>query len=336
MKPISLLLIAGTTLLLIGMAFILVRSVVSRNKAPDDVLSTISDPFFLAYCKSQMAEWDTNGDGKLSSDEAACVTEINLSLIRGEEGDRDAPTGLIEHFTVTIENEEKKIESLAGIEYFTGLTTLNCSEHPISELDISGNTALTSLYCDKNRLSCLDVTNNKVLTTLSCVDNRLSELNVANNPYLTALYCSHNRLTLLDLKNNPALTELSCLNNQLTELNMTNNTNLTILHCANNRLSKLIIKDNTALTGLYCDSNQLPELHVAGNPNLLTLACSGNKLSELDISKNGGLTLFYCSDNPDLKTVYVWSGFDSADPASNFNLYDNNTTALFELAPGSE
>ena len=58
---------------------------------------------------------------------------------------------------------EKEIKSLKGIEYFTALRTLNCSDNELTELDISGNTALDTLDCSYNELTALDVSKNTAL-----------------------------------------------------------------------------------------------------------------------------------------------------------------------------
>ena len=48
---------------------------------------------------------------------------------------------------------EKEIKSLKGIEYFTALRTLNCSDNELTELDLSKNMALENLLCFKNQIS---------------------------------------------------------------------------------------------------------------------------------------------------------------------------------------
>lgn len=73
------------------------------------------DANFQAYVTDEL---DTDGDGTLSADEIAAVTEINC-------GDRS-------------------IASLNGIEYFTNLETLSCQDNLLTALDVSGNTKLTS------------------------------------------------------------------------------------------------------------------------------------------------------------------------------------------------
>ena len=73
---------------------------------------------------------------------------------------------------------ERDIASLAGIEHFTAMTTLNCSQNSLSTLDLSANTALQELYCDQNQLTELDLSHNVALQKLSCNRNQLTSLTV--------------------------------------------------------------------------------------------------------------------------------------------------------------
>ena len=74
----------------------------------------------------------------------------------------------------------KSINNLKGIESFTSLTSLNCSNNQLTTLDVSHNPSLTSLNCYSNKLTTLDVSNNLSLTRLACYNNQLTTLNVEN------------------------------------------------------------------------------------------------------------------------------------------------------------
>jgi Leucine-rich repeat (LRR) protein len=100
--------------------------------------------------------------------------------------------GYIDDIT-SLDVTSKKIVSLSGIEHFTALNVLSCSNNQLTALDLSKNTALTMLYCSDNKLTVLDLSNNTALDTL---------------------YCSYNRLSVLDLSNNTALKYI-CVNNNL-------------------------------------------------------------------------------------------------------------------------
>ena len=123
------------------------------------------DDTFRAYISSitGVAEGGTLSEEKLKS-----VTGINVS------GTSSANGG---------------ITSLKGVEHFTALTWLYCSENQLTSLDVSQNTALTELSCYSNQLTSLDVSHNTALTTLNCYDNQLTSLDVSHNTALTWLDC---------------------------------------------------------------------------------------------------------------------------------------------------
>ena len=191
----------------------------------------------------------------------------------------------------------KSIESLAGIEYFTGLIELSCAGNQLTALDVSNNTALITLYCSFNQLTELDVSSNKALERLKCASNQLTELDVSSNTALKRLYCNTNQLTELDASKNTELTELDCSFNQLTELDVSSNTALYSLSCDVNQLTTLDVSKNTELTGLSCSTNQLTELDVSSNTALTMLYCNTNQLTALDVSNNTALTRLSCADN---------------------------------------
>ena len=272
------------------------------------------DANFQKYIKDVL---DTNKDGSLSEAEIAKVTELTFEY-------PDSPG-------VKMSN----IASLKGIEYFTALTTLDCSEQKLTTLDVSANTNLTTLNCSENRLTSLDLSKNTALTELNCRYNKLTSLDLSKNTALTTLNCSYNKLAALDVSNNTDLNDLICSENQLERLNVSANTALTRLTCNDNKLVALVLGQNTALTTLACDSNQLTSLDVRGNTNLTKLYCGSNQLRTLDLSQNKQLTSLLCAKNQltslDLSSTKVTQ--ESCDTNGNqytLNLKDGDNT--FELS----
>ena len=121
---------------------------------------------------------------------------------------------------VIIGINNKNIEDLKGIEYFTAATMLMCDGNKLQTLDVSKNTKLTQLICYGNKLTSLNVSKNTALTSLHCSDNQLTSLNVSNNTELGMLLCQNNQLTSLDVTNNQKLTTLDCSNNLINETEM--------------------------------------------------------------------------------------------------------------------
>lgn len=118
------------------------------------------------------------------------------------------------------------ISSLKGIEYFIGLTDLDCSNNKLTSLDLSKNTLLERLYCSQNQLTAINVSKNTDLTRLYCDDNKLTLLDVSKNTKLETLSCERNKLKTLDISKNTALTSLSCHENPIGKLDIRNNPKL--------------------------------------------------------------------------------------------------------------
>ena len=102
---------------------------------------------------------DANGDGVLTEAEIAATA---LLEVRGA-------------------------ASLEGIEFFTGLTGLDCSGCDIRTLDVSRNTALEALNCSGNGMTALTLGSNPALKALLAQGNRLTSLDISGCPQLVAL-----------------------------------------------------------------------------------------------------------------------------------------------------
>ena len=202
-----------------------------------------------------VSQKDKDGDGFLSAEEIKSVTILSESGMYTE--------------------EDKKIKSLKGIEYFTSLNHLAIIDHNLSSLDVSKLTNLEHLHIEKNPLTEIDVSNNTKLTTLYCQYNQLTKIDVSQNMDLTLLYCHGNQLTWVDITN------LKKLNNFL---------------CSENKYPILLGEDNVF------NINQLPkgfDVNKASNWQNGSLSGDNTKLTVMDGSKN--VTYDYdCGNN---KTV---------------------------------
>lgn len=241
-----------------------------------NVLDKITDPGFKYYC--ELMEFDADKDGVLTVEEARAVTEINVS----------------EWHKVF-----QKIESLAGIEYFTSITSLKCYGNNISSLDLSKNTLLTELNVATNRLVELDVTNNTKLTALSFGRNLIERIDLSKCPELENLqFYESDFLTTLDVSANPKLKEIVArLCPKLTTLVFANNPALENLYCYSCGLTSIDVSKCPALKILYCFGNRLTAIDVTKNTALEILSCEDNLLTGLDVSKNTVLTTLYCQRN---------------------------------------
>ena len=164
--------------------------------------------------------------------------------------------------TKELDVSQKDIASLTGIQYFTALEVLNCSQNKLTSLDVSKNTALNDLNCSYNLLTSLDVSKNTALNGLDCFDNKITSLDVSKNTALNYLNCTYNLLTSLDLSKNTALK---------------------LLYCAYNLLTSLDLSKNTALLYFNCSSNQLTALDLSKNRNLLSVECFFNQINGINM-----------------------------------------------------
>lgn len=138
--------------------------------------------------------------------DAAHFPDANfLAAVQEIAGGGDVLTQAVIDETTGMGVENRKIQDLTGIEYFTALTWLDCSGNWLEKLDTSGNPALTELYCNGNYLKKLDTSGNSALVYLDCSDNRLPRLDLSSNKALIYLDYSKNRLTSIDPSKNTSL-----------------------------------------------------------------------------------------------------------------------------------
>lgn len=262
-----------------------------------------------AFEKIAVTLCDLDGDGKVSRAEA-----LNLE---------------------TLDITSKGITDLTGIEWFTNLRVLNCSENrSLKTLDISSNTALVELNCRMCKITNLDVSKNVALKILNCYSCNLKKLDVSNNPLLTSLKCDENPLTSLDLSHNSEIIELSCYGfanwketdtNRIRVLNLKGCTKLQKLICYKQLLASLNLSDCVSLTELYLSTNVLLGLDLSHNTKLSKLDCENNRIPSLNLSHNALLTTCAISYNP-LSTINVGGVLSSLEFKTDEGTYKESTT----------
>lgn len=239
------------------------------------------DANFKAY---MIKNFDTDGDGEISYEEALAITMIDV--------------------------DTDNIESLAGIEHMANLTELNC-EGPfvmsgyepeegrgkLKTLDVSKNTKLTKLYCGFNQFSSLDLTSNVLLERLRCAGNDLNNLDVSKNTELTRLTAYNNHLSSIDVSYNTKLEVIDLSNNQIKSIDISKNESLATFNCDDNLLTELDPSNNQKLTNIYCSNNNLSSIKVRKNQKLAKLVIIGNSIPQIDLINNSELTHLFCEKN---------------------------------------
>lgn len=194
------------------------------------------------------------------------------------------------------------------LEKNTYLRTLNCSNNNLSSLVLENNTNLTTLICTENSsLISFDLSKNVLLTTLNCSNNALTSLNIVSNTSLTSLNCSKNHITNLNTGSNRALATLICNDNSLLNLNLTNNTSIGVLNISSNQFSSIDLSKLTKLEDVKGRFNKITGLNLTANTSLNSVNFESNDLITFNI-KNGAntkITTFNVSNNPNLTCVEV-------------------------------
>ena len=264
------------------------------------------DANFKAYL---VANFDTDGDGEISKEEALAITKIIVGT--------------------------KDIESLAGIEHMANLTELRCEgpwsffepeedpEGKLKTLDVSKNVNLTILYCGFNQLTSLDVTNNPKIEQLRCAGNNLNSLDVSKNTELIEFEAYNNRLSSIDVSNNPELEYIDLTNNQIKSIDVSNNPKLYYIDLTNNQIKSIDVSKNLKLGRITCPDNKLTSIDVTNNQKLTTLNISGNSIVKIDLGNNPDLEYLNCEKNKISELE-----LSNNKKLEGLNVNDNNLTSL--------
>ena len=130
----------------------------------DNIFDAITDSAFREYCKA----FDTNEDGILSMLEGQAVEVISAEYL--------------------------DIVSMAGIEYFTRLTVVNCPNNKLTALDVSNKPLLQNVICYSNQLTSLNISGCRALSSVIAFYNNLAVLDASDmgNPGGYNLLCGAN------------------------------------------------------------------------------------------------------------------------------------------------
>ncbi len=208
------------------------------------------------------------------------------------------------------------IADLTGIEYFTNLIILNCSENRLTALDVSSLPKLEYLYCQSNYEYRAETDEDPTTPSNDSGDPEstppgdyiypsdqpediifqmddiasfdapmthggISTLNVGSVP-LKRLWCWDNRLTALDLRMCPTLEDLNCAYNHIEALDVSCLPKLKHLTCSENALLELDISANPELAYLWCWDNELERLDITQCPKLMEVMREGNHTEQYD------------------------------------------------------
>lgn len=234
-----------------------------------DVLEMITDPTFKAYAEYRMKTpeigeiagesvtqlaWDTDKDGKLSEGEAAAVELFDLNTWYNGDG-----------------SSYNVIESLSGIEYFTGIKKLDISNYTLGSADME-----------------LNLTNCGELVELIAIDygDAMLKITLGDKPELKSVDVEGSYgVTQIDFGGCTKLEKLTLESDYVEEINLGQCSQLKELALMMSELKSIDLSANAELIKLDVGKCGLTSLDISQQTKLTYLRCVGCELSEVDITK---------------------------------------------------
>lgn len=280
----------------------------------------IPDPNFKNALLNYPIVIDTNGDGEIQVSEAASFDGGSPSRILG------------------LDNQN--ISDLTGIDAFTNVKLLVCTDNNLTTLEFAYNEQLESVFCSRNILTSIDVSNLPNLISLDCDANNLTELDTSNNQSLVQLVCNENLMTSLDISQNSNLETFIASNNQLTTINFPESTSLHSIQVDNNNFTNLDFSNFNSIVTLDVNGNQLSHLDVSNQRELFSLNADDNQLNSIFMKNGNQLYDYYLSfdNNPNLEFICA-DAFEVEQIENKLLEYGNTgvvVNSYCSFVPGSE
>lgn len=247
--------------------------------------ATFPDSNFRAHVQL----FDKDRNGSLSYSEMASVTQITCS--------------------------GKGIKSLAGIQYFTELKELDCSNNELVSLNLSALPPLTTLNCSNNNLEELTADSDVTPSTVNAAYNSLRIIYLPDCPRLRNLTITYDSsLEVLNLHGNANLRltsgYVSIISSSLRYLDMEGNRYLKDISVRGDSLEHLNLHGCTALTSFSghdigtavdlsgCSALTSVKLTTTQPVDLDLSSCTGlnGRLEFSSSTKLNSLDLSYCSE----------------------------------------
>lgn len=228
-----------------------------------DVLASIKDKTL----KTVLMAADTDGDGKISLEEAAALKSVEY------EG-----TG----------EDESTIMSLEGLEFFTGLEKIVLPNNNFLELDLSGRTTLTDVdVSDNEEITSINLKGCSALKTVNAsLDKALESMDLQGCTSLVSCIAFGTKLKSIDVSACTLLESLIVYASSLSSLDVSACTALTNLNAGCSTLSSVKLPANSVITSLsLSESSKLSSLDLSVLPELKSLSIGNTSISSLDLAK---------------------------------------------------
>jgi hypothetical protein len=249
---------------------------------------------------------DSNNNGEIEISEAALIYILNL--------------------------QNSNISNLAGIGYFTGLRSVDCSNNLLTSLTpgAAGSAWINpqmAWHCEHNQITNVDFTGFVGALFLHCDYNQISSFDFSTMAGYMFLYCSNNPITELIGGDYKKFLGVSCSNTQVTTIDISGSNECEMLIANNNpNLAALMIKDAVDIDPDMGD--MWSAFNYSGCPNLQYLCVSDDRLVQAQNKLNSyGYTNCavnsYCDFNAG-SPFYVVQGSNKLDLNNNGCDSDDN------------
>lgn len=228
-----------------------------------DVLASIKDKTL----KTVLMAADTDGDGKISLEEAAALKSVEYK-----------GTG----------EDESTIMSLEGLEFFTGLEKIVLPNNNFLELDLSGITALTDVDVSGNKeITSINLKGCSALKTVNAsLDKALESMDLQGCTSLVSCIAFGTKLKAIDVSSCTLLESLIVYAGSLTSLDVSACKVLTNLNAGCSTLASVKLPANSVITSLsLSESSKLSSLDLSVLPELKSLSIGNTSISSLDLAK---------------------------------------------------
>lgn len=221
--------------------------------------------------------------------------------------------------TFNVDDENKTIKSMRGIDSFTSLEKLEVWWGRFESIDLNKLTELKDLRLYYGKLKTIDLSNNNELKILNLRWNELRNLNVSNLIELEGLNFRDNHISEIDLSSNSNLEYLYAFGNNLSDVDLSNNNSLRSVY-----LNKYGWK--VGYSELYDEisNNSIQNIVLPNENNINTLQLAGSLVEEIDMKSFEKLVSLNLMNSQT-------SVIKNLDLISNLNSLNVNNTNLNEL-----
>lgn len=158
----------------------------------------------------------------------------------------------------------RNIQSLKGIEYFSGFKLFGCGYVSIKEVvDLSTLLQLKQIRISESKLPGIILPNTKTLIEINVFESPLSHIDISVAPNLNKLWLFRTSIQFINLNHNTQLQQLLLPDNQIETIDLTANTNIKFILFTKNPLTEIILPISTPLEVLHLNHtelNSIPEL----------------------------------------------------------------------------